>query len=69
MSACLQRRAAALARQVVEPEVTVALESARIDDTYSYRFMKWMWLELSAVTVPANSEASANVRSSAFLPK
>lgn len=33
------------------------LESARINDTYSYRFMKWMWLELSAVTVPANSEA------------
>lgn len=33
------------------------LERSRINDTYSYRFMKWQWLELSAVTVPANSEA------------
>lgn len=33
------------------------IESARINETYSYRFMKWQWLELSAVTVPANSEA------------
>lgn len=34
------------------------LESARIGDTYSYRFLKWLWLELSAVTVPANGDCS-----------
>jgi HK97 family phage prohead protease len=34
------------------------LESARIGDSYSYRFMKWLWLELSAVTVPANGDCS-----------
>ena len=35
-----------------------ALESARIKDTWSEHFMKWDWLELSLVTIPANSEAS-----------
>jgi HK97 family phage prohead protease len=34
------------------------LESAQIKDTYSYRFTSWEWLELSAVTIPANAEAS-----------
>lgn len=34
------------------------LEAARIGDTYSYRFMKWLWLELSAVTVAANGDCS-----------
>lgn len=34
------------------------LESARIGDSYSYRFLKWLWLELSAVTVPANGDCS-----------
>jgi HK97 family phage prohead protease len=34
------------------------IESARIGDTYSYRYLKWLWLELSAVTVPANGDAS-----------
>jgi HK97 family phage major capsid protein/HK97 family phage prohead protease len=34
------------------------IESARIADTYSYRFLKWLWLELSAVTIPANQDAS-----------
>lgn len=34
------------------------LESARIGESYSYRFIKWMWLELSAVTVPANGDCS-----------
>lgn len=34
------------------------LESARIGDTYSYRFMKWLWLELSPVTVAANGDCS-----------
>ncbi len=35
-----------------------ALESARIADTFSMRFTKWLWLELSAVTIPANAEAT-----------
>ncbi len=33
-------------------------ESARIGDTYSYRYLKWLWLELSAVTIPANGDCS-----------
>jgi len=32
------------------------LESSRIGETWSYRYLKWMWLELSAVTVPANAD-------------
>lgn len=33
-------------------------------ETGGYRFLKWAWLELSAVTIPANAEASiATVRS------
>jgi HK97 family phage major capsid protein/HK97 family phage prohead protease len=35
-----------------------SLEEARINDTFSYRIQKWLWLELSAVTIPANGEAS-----------
>jgi HK97 family phage prohead protease len=35
-----------------------SIESARIDGTYGIRFMKWEWLELSAVTIPANQDAS-----------
>lgn len=34
------------------------LESARIGDTYAERYLSWEWLELSAVTIPANAEAS-----------
>jgi HK97 family phage prohead protease len=34
------------------------LEQSQIKDTYSYRFLSWEWLELSAVTVPANAEAT-----------
>lgn len=34
------------------------IESARISDTYSYRYLKWLWLELSAVTIPANGDCS-----------
>lgn len=34
------------------------LESSRIGETYAYRYMKWLWLELSAVTVPANGDCS-----------
>lgn len=34
------------------------IESSRIENTYSYHFLKWEWLELSAVTIPANQEAT-----------
>lgn len=34
------------------------VEEARINDTYSYRYIKWLWLELSAVTIPANGDCS-----------
>lgn len=35
-----------------------SVEHARIEGTYGMRFLKWLWLELSAVTIPANAEAS-----------
>jgi HK97 family phage prohead protease len=35
-----------------------AVESARIEGSYGYRFLKWKWLELSAVTIPANQDCS-----------
>lgn len=45
------------------------IEEARIDGTWSYRFLKWMWLELSAVTIPANMEANiATVKSLSSSP-
>lgn len=34
------------------------LEYSRIEDTYSYRYLSWLWLELSPVTVPANGDCS-----------
>lgn len=34
------------------------IEEARIDGTWSYRYLKWAWLELSSVTIPANMEAN-----------
>lgn len=34
------------------------LEEARIGDTYSYRYLKWLWLELSPVTIAANGDCS-----------
>lgn len=34
------------------------IESARIEGTYGMRFLKWAWLELSGVTIAANSEAT-----------
>src|SRR5690606_20888959 len=34
------------------------VESARIDGTYGIRFLKWLWLELSAVTIAANGDCS-----------
>lgn len=41
-----------------------SLEEAQIKDSWSYRFIKWEWLELSAVTIPANAEATlANIKS------
>ena len=42
-----------------------SIESARIDGTYGIRFMKWEWLELSAVTIPANQEATITAVKSA----
>lgn len=35
-----------------------AVESARIEGTFGMRFTKWLWLELSAVTIPANGDCS-----------
>lgn len=35
-----------------------SLESARIEGTYGIHFLRWEWLELSAVTIPANQEAT-----------
>lgn len=34
------------------------LEVSRIEQSFSYRYIKWLWLELSAVTIPANGEAT-----------
>lgn len=34
------------------------IEYAMIKETFSYHFTKWSWLELSAVTIPANADAS-----------
>ncbi len=34
------------------------IETARIEGTYGIRFLKWSWLELSGVTIPANQDAS-----------
>lgn len=36
-----------------------ALETARLEGSdYAMRFLKWEWLELSAVTIPANQQAT-----------
>lgn len=37
------------------------LEQVQIKDTWSYRYPSWEWLELSLVTIPANSEATIQV--------
>ena len=34
------------------------LEFERIKSSFSVRFLKWLWLELSAVTIPANGDAT-----------
>lgn len=38
-----------------------ALEAEPIKGGKGYRFKKWKWLELSAVTIPANMDASISV--------
>lgn len=35
-----------------------SIEHTYIEGTYAVHFLKWDWLELSAVTIPANAEAS-----------
>lgn len=41
-----------------------ALESARIEGTYGLRFLAWELMEISAVTIPANADASiTNIKS------
>lgn len=35
-----------------------SIEHTFIEGTYGIHFLKWAWLELSAVTIPANSEAT-----------
>jgi len=35
-----------------------SLESAQIKDSWAEHYLKWDWLELSCVTIPANAEAS-----------
>jgi HK97 family phage major capsid protein/HK97 family phage prohead protease len=34
------------------------IEAEHIKDSFASRYLKWDWLELSAVTIPANAEAS-----------
>lgn len=34
------------------------IEASRIEGTFGMRYTKWLWFELSAVTVPANADAS-----------
>ena len=41
------------------------IESAQIKDTWSEHFLKWEWLELSCVTIPANVDASITTIKSA----
>lgn len=42
------------------------LESTDIDGTWGRRFVKWEWFELSAVTIPANPDASITAIKSYF---
>jgi hypothetical protein len=35
-----------------------SVERSYIDDSYAIRFIRWLWLELSVVTIPANADAS-----------
>jgi HK97 family phage prohead protease len=43
------------------------LESARISDSNSYRYLKWLWLELSTVTIAANGDCTIDAIKSADL--
>lgn len=43
------------------------IESADINGTWGIRFTKWDWLELSAVTIPANAEAGITAVKSAYI--
>ncbi len=42
-----------------------SIEYEKIEGTWGYRFLKWEWLELSAVTIPANQDASITAIKSA----
>jgi HK97 family phage prohead protease len=35
-----------------------SIEYSRIDGSYGLRYLRWLWLELSAVTIPANGDAT-----------
>ncbi len=35
-----------------------AIETSRIEGTYGLRYLKWLWLELSGVTIAANGDCS-----------
>ena len=41
------------------------IESSQIKDTWAEHFLKWEWLELSCVTIPANVDASITTIKSA----
>jgi len=41
------------------------LEAARIGDTYAQHYLKWLWLELSAVTIAMNGDCSITAIKSA----
>lgn len=46
------------------------LDSEQIEGSWGVRFKRWEWLELSAVTIPANSEATiATVKQYAARPE
>ena len=38
-----------------------SLKEERIDDSFSYHFLEWEWMETSIVTIPANAEATIQV--------
>ena len=44
-----------------------SIEAARNEDTGGRRFLKWSWIELSAVTIPANADASITTVKAAAL--
>lgn len=43
-------------------------ESTRIEGTYAFKFPVWEWLELSAVTIPANADANITTIKSVDAP-